>query len=76
MKTVKHSVTVSVNDDSKKTKIIKAEEMTVREKLLTKLFGKKAKVLVITPYQSTNEITIKEGGKANATKRNVQFDCC
>ncbi|MCI6360587.1 MAG: hypothetical protein MR773_01840 [Eubacterium coprostanoligenes] len=74
---MKHSIMVSVNEDGKNTRVVKAKEQTVREKLLTALFGKKAKVLVITPYSSTNEITIKEqGGQANATKRNVQFDCC
>ena len=73
---MKHSVTVSVNEGGKNTSVVKAGEQTIREKLLSLLFGKKAKVLVITPYSSTNEITIKEqGGSADATKRNVQFDC-
>lgn len=71
-----HSVTVSVTDGGKKTKVVNAQEMTVREKILTRLFGKKAKVLVITPYSATNEITIKDqSGFSSKPNRGVQFDC-
>ncbi len=72
-----NSITVSVKDGGVKTRIATAREMTMREKFLTKLFGKKAKVLVITPYSATNEITIREEGNGTASggKKNVYFDC-
>ena len=73
---MKHSVTVSVDENGKRTKIVKAREQSIREKMLTALFGKKAKVLVITPYEATNEITIKEQGLFNDRhERSVHFDC-
>ena len=72
---MKHSVTVSVDENGKRTKVVKAQEQTMREKMLTALFGKKAKVLVITPYSATNEITIKEQGSISEPKRSVHFDC-
>ena len=49
---MQHSITVSVKDDDKKKAVVKAKEFTVREKVLSALFGKKAKVLVITPYDT------------------------
>lgn len=73
---MKHSVTISVNENEVKKKIVKANEMCMREKLLSALFGKKAKVLIITPYDTVSQINIAEKGvKSNATKRSLQFDC-
>lgn len=72
---MKHSVTISVNENEVKKKIVKANEMCMREKLLSALFGKKAKVLIITPYDTVSQINIAEKGvKSNATKRSLQFD--
>ena len=74
---MKHSVTISVNENEVKKNIVKANEMCMREKILTALFGRKAKVLVITtPYDTVSEINIAEKGvKNNAVKRSLQFDC-
>lgn len=73
---MQHSITVSVKDDDKKKAVVKAKELTVREKVLSALFGKKAKVLVITPYDTVSQINIAEKGvKSNAAKRSLQFDC-
>lgn len=73
---MQHSITVSVKDDDKKKAVVKAKELTVREKVLSALFGKKAKVLVITPYDTVSQINIAEKGvKNNATKKSLQFDC-
>ncbi|MDO4362893.1 MAG: hypothetical protein Q4C99_00060 [Clostridia bacterium] len=73
---MQHSITVSVKDDDKKKAVVKAKELTVREKVLSALFGKKAKVLVITPYDTVSQINIAEKGvKNNAAKRSLQFDC-
>ena len=50
--------------------------MCIREKILSALFGKKAKVLVITPYDTVAEINIAEkGANSNVTKRSLSFDC-
>ena len=72
--TMRHSVTVSVDAGGRKLPVLTAEEIPFREKILTKLFGKKAKVLVITPHTSTNEITIRERG-GNEHERSMHFDC-
>lgn len=74
---MKHSVTISVNENEVKKNIVKANEMCMREKILSALFGKKAKVLVITPYDTVSEINIAEKGasKNNVTKRSLSFDC-
>lgn len=73
---MQHSITVSVKDDDKKKAVVKAKELTMREKILTALFGRKAKVLVITPYDTVAEINIAEkGANSNVTKRSLSFDC-
>lgn len=73
---MQHSITVSVKDDDKKKAVVKAKEFTVREKVLSALFGKKAKVLVITPYDTVSQINIAEKGvNSNVTKRSLSFDC-
>lgn len=75
-KQMKHSVTISVNENEVKKNIVKANEMCMREKILSALFGKKAKVLVITPYDTVSEINIAEkGANSNVTKRSLSFDC-
>jgi hypothetical protein len=68
---MKHDVTVSVSSNEKPTKVLNAREVTFREKLLTALFGKKAKVIVLTPYNSVNEITIEERMQNYDNKRNI-----
>ena len=71
---MRHSVTVNVDAGRTKVPILTAEELTMREKILNRLFGKKAKVVVITPHSSTNEITIRERG-GNEHERSMRFDC-
>ena len=72
-----HSVSIAIKEpDGKRQRVIQAKEMTVRERVMSALFGKKAKVLILTPYESVNEITIKEnGGNENDRKRSIEFGC-
>ena len=73
---MQHSITISVKDDDKKKAVVKAKELTMREKILIALFGRKAKVLVITPYDTVSEVIISEkGANSNVTKRSLSFDC-
>ena len=41
-------------------KVLEAKEKNIRERILTALFGRKARVLIVSPYKTVHQITIKE----------------
>ena len=58
---VGQNVCISVAQPNGTTcKVLDAKEKTIRERILTALFGKKAKVLIVSPYSSVHHIKIKE----------------
>lgn len=63
-KTVKHTLQISVSKEPKNDGIAAVHKVSVRERLLRFLFGDKAKLTVIVPGDSVEEVAITEVGKA------------
>lgn len=57
---MKHAVTISVAKHPKQTGITSVRNLTIRERMLRLLLGKKAHVTVIVPGDSVEELAIKE----------------
>ncbi len=72
---MERSISVCIREDGAEKRILNAREFTVREKLLTALFGKKCKVILLTPCNSDSEITVTEKRGVKDEKRAMPFDC-
>ena len=60
---MKHFLQISVTKDPKNDGIAAVRKVSVREKLLRFLFGNKAKLTVIVPGDSVEEVAITEVGR-------------
>lgn len=64
---MKHNLKISVSKEPQSGGIMRCRNVTLREKLLTRLFGKQEKVMVLIPgntVQSVSIIELPEGGVA------------
>ena len=64
---MKHNLKISVSKKPKQGGIVQCRNVTVREKLLTKLLGRKEKVMILVPGGSVETVSITdapEGGMA------------
>lgn len=64
---MKHNLKISVSKEPQSGGIVRCRNVTLREKLLTRLFGKQEKVMVLIPgntVQSVSIIELPEGGVA------------
>ena len=64
---MKHNLTISVSKDPRRGGVLQCENISIREKLLTKLFGRKQKIMILIPGNSVSTVTINEvpeGGAA------------
>ena len=69
---MKHNLTISVSKDPRRGGIVQCQNISMREKLLTRLFGRKQKVMILVPGNSVSTVTIteiQEGGKPNEAVR-------
>lgn len=69
---MKHNLTISVSKDPRRGGIVQCQNISMREKLLTRLFGRKQKVMILVPGNSVSTVTIteiQEGGKSNEAVR-------
>lgn len=69
---MKHNLTISVSKDPRRGGIMQCQNISIREKILTKLLGRKQRVMILIPGNSVSTVTIteeKEGGKPNETVR-------
>ena len=69
---MKHNLTISVSKDSRRGGIVQCQSISIREKLLTKLLGRKQKLMILVPGNSVSTVTIteiQEGGKPNEAVR-------
>lgn len=57
---MKHTLQISVSKEPKVSGIAAVRQVSVREKLLRCLLGSKAKITVIVPGDSVEELAIKE----------------
>lgn len=65
---MKHNLKISVSKEPKPGGIAQCRNVTLREKLLTRLFGKQEKMLVLIPGNTVESVSIIElpgGGGAN-----------
>ena len=69
---MKHNLTISVSKDPRWGGIVQCQSISIREKLLTKLLGRKQKLMILVPGNSVSTVTIteiQEGGKPNEAVR-------
>ena len=69
---MKHNLTISVSKDPRRGGIVQCQNISIREKLLTKLLGRKQKLMILVPGNSVSTVTIteiQEGGKPNEAVR-------
>ena len=68
---MKHNLQISVSSKLEENGIVSCRTISMKERLLRKLFGTTRKVTIIVPGESVQGITIlegtAEGGEANAT---------
>lgn len=68
---MKHNLQISVSSKPEENGIVSCRTISMKERLLRKLFGTTRKVTIIVPGESVQGITIlegtAEGGEANAT---------
>ena len=57
---MKHRVKISVSQNSRDSGIVRLRRFSVREKLLTWLFGRKEKLLLVVPGGSVEAVSIVE----------------
>ena len=63
---MRHTLKISVTKERQNDGIAAVRKVSVREKLLRFLFGEKAKLTVIVPGDSVEEVAITEVGKEAA----------
>ena len=64
---MKHNLTISVSKDPRRGGVLQCKNISIREKLLTKLFGRKQKIMILIPGTSVSTVSITEvpeGGAA------------
>lgn len=64
---MKHNLHISVSEEPKKKGMVSYKSVSLRERFLRLLFGKKQKITILVPGDSVEELAItkvKEGGKA------------
>lgn len=74
----KQSVCVNITQpNGTSCTVLKAKERNIRERFLSALFGKKVKLLIVSPCDSVQQITIKEnkGGSNDDTNRSIDSGC-
>lgn len=67
---MKHNLKISVSKEPKADGIVSCKTVSIRERILRKLFGQSQKVTILVPGDSVEGITIceqQEGGEKDAT---------
>lgn len=57
---MKHNLTISVSKEPRKGGIVQCKSISIREKLLTKLMGRKQKIMILIPGNSVSTVSITE----------------
>lgn len=57
---MKHNLNISVSKKPPEGGIVQCRSVSLREKLLTKLFGRKEKVMILVPGNSVETVSITE----------------
>jgi hypothetical protein len=64
---MKHNLTISVSKDPRRGGVLQCKNISIREKLLTKLFGRKQKIMILIPGNSVSTVSITEVPEGGAT---------
>ena len=64
---MKHNLTISVSKEPKTGGIVQCKSISIREKLLTKLLGRKQKIMILIPGNSVSTVSITEVQEGGAT---------
>lgn len=64
---MKHNLTISVSKEPRKGGIVQCKNVSIREKLLTKLLGQKQKIMILIPGNSVSTVSITEVQEGGAT---------
>ena len=68
---MKHNLKISVSNNPQTGGVVRCRNVSLREKLLTLLLGRKERMLILTPGNSVAELSIvetPEGGMDNEPK--------
>lgn len=57
---MKHNLKISVSKEPPTNNIVTVRRKSIRERLLTKLFGNSKKVTILVPGDSVDKVTISE----------------
>ena len=57
---MKHNLCISVSKDPQKSGIVQCKNISIREKLLTRLLGRKQKVMILIPGNTVSTVFITE----------------
>ncbi len=57
---MKHNLNISVSKKPPEGGIVQCRSVSLREKLLTRLFGRKEKVMILVPGNSVETVSITE----------------
>ena len=57
---MKHSLRISVSKDPQKGGIVQCRNISIREKLLTRLLGHEQKVMILIPGNTVSTVSITE----------------
>lgn len=57
---MKHNLTISVSKEPRKGGVVQCKSISIREKLLTKLLGRKQKIMILIPGNSVSTVSITE----------------
>jgi len=64
---MKHNLTISVSKEPRKGGIVQCKSISIREKLLTKLLGRKQKIMILIPGNSVSTVSITEVQEGGVT---------
>ena len=64
---MKHNLTISVSKGPRRGGVLQCKNISIREKLLTKLFGRKQKIMILIPGNSVSTVSITEVPEGGAT---------
>ena len=65
---MKHNLRISVSKEPQRGRIVQCRNISIREKLLTRLLGRKQKVMILIPGNTVSTVSItevQEGGVAH-----------
>lgn len=63
---MKHNLKISVSKETQSGGIVQCRNISIREKLMTRLLGRKQKVMILIPGNSVSTVSISEDQEGGA----------